>query len=108
MATRIILTSDILFVPIRPGAQDFRTMKEFINRYNEAKEFKPEVKKVDTNLNTEKAIELIHNQPQEKERTKRITIDLPFSFYVEIKKEIIEEEKALKGFFIELAINNYK
>lgn len=43
MATRIILTSDILLVPIRPGAQDFRTMEEFINRYNEAKEFKPEI-----------------------------------------------------------------
>lgn len=43
MATRIILTSDILLVPIRPGAQDFRTMEEFINRYNEAKEFKSEI-----------------------------------------------------------------
>ena len=43
MATRIILTSDIILVPIRPGAQDFRTMEEFINRYNEAKEFKVEI-----------------------------------------------------------------
>ena len=43
MATRIILSSDILLIPIRPGATDFRTMEEFINRFNEAKEFKPEI-----------------------------------------------------------------
>lgn len=43
MVTRIILTSDILLIPIRPGAQDFRTMEEFISRYEEAKEFKSEI-----------------------------------------------------------------
>ena len=43
MVTRIILSSDILMIPIRPGAQDFRTMKEFINRYNDAKEFRGEI-----------------------------------------------------------------
>ncbi len=43
MATRIILTSDILLIPIRPSAQDYRTMQEFINRYEEAKEFKPAI-----------------------------------------------------------------
>ena len=43
MATRIILTSDILLIPIRPAAQDYRTMQEFINRYNEAKEFRSKI-----------------------------------------------------------------
>ena len=43
MATRIILTSDLLLIPIRPGAQDYRTMQEFINRYNDAKEFKSNI-----------------------------------------------------------------
>ena len=43
MATRIILTSDVLLIPIRPGAQDFRTMEEFMNRYEEAKEFRGEI-----------------------------------------------------------------
>ncbi|MEM9921699.1 MAG: ParA family protein, partial [Bacteroidota bacterium] len=43
MATRVILTSDLLLIPIRPGAQDYRTMQEFISRYNEAKEFKPNI-----------------------------------------------------------------
>ena len=43
MATRIILTSDLLLIPIRPGAQDYRTMQEFINRYNDAKEFRDEI-----------------------------------------------------------------
>ncbi len=40
MATRIILVSDILLVPIRPSAQDFRTVDEFIKRFNKAKEFR--------------------------------------------------------------------
>ncbi|MEL6257292.1 MAG: ParA family protein [Bacteroidota bacterium] len=43
MVTRIILSSDILLIPIRPGAQDFRTMEEFINRYQEAREFRGEI-----------------------------------------------------------------
>ena len=43
MATRIILTSDVLIIPIRPGAQDYRTMQEFINRFNEAKDFRPNI-----------------------------------------------------------------
>jgi len=43
MVTRIILSSDLLLIPVRPGAQDFRTMQEFINRYNEAKEFRGEI-----------------------------------------------------------------
>ena len=40
MTTRIILSSDILIIPIRPGAHDFRTMDEFLIRYDQAKEFK--------------------------------------------------------------------
>lgn len=67
---------------------------------------KPEVIKSSTSLDTEKAIELIHNQSEEKERTKRVTIDLPFSLYVEIKKKIVEEEKTMKDYFIELADKN--
>lgn len=67
---------------------------------------KPEVIKSDTNLNTEKAIELIHKQAQQKERTKRVTIDLPFSLYVDIKKRLVEEEKTMKDYFVELASNN--
>ena len=37
MTTRIILASDLLIIPIRPGAHDFRTMDEFFNRYNQVK-----------------------------------------------------------------------
>lgn len=43
MTTRIILSSDILIIPIRPGAHDFRTMDEFLERYNQAKEFRDEI-----------------------------------------------------------------
>jgi len=40
MTTRIILASDLLIIPIRPGANDFRTMDEFFTRYNAIKEIK--------------------------------------------------------------------
>ena len=43
MATRIILASDILLIPIRPSAQDFRTMDEFFKRYEDANEFRNNV-----------------------------------------------------------------
>jgi len=43
MTTRIILSSDFLIIPIRPGAHDFRTMEEFFMRYNAIKEIKGEV-----------------------------------------------------------------
>ena len=61
------------------------------------------VKKAETNLDAEKAIQSIHETKPEKERVKRITIDLPFSVYVEIRKKIIEEEKTLKDYFLNLA-----
>ncbi|MEO1808722.1 MAG: AAA family ATPase [Bacteroidota bacterium] len=40
MTTRIILSSNLLLVPIRPGAQDYRTLQEFMTRYEEAKAFR--------------------------------------------------------------------
>ena len=40
MATRIILNIDLLLIPVRPGAQDYRTLQEFMNRYEEAKAFR--------------------------------------------------------------------
>ena len=43
MTTRIILASDLLLIPIRPGAQDVQTLKEFANRYEEAKAFKANI-----------------------------------------------------------------
>lgn len=43
MTTRIILASDLLLIPIRPGAHDFRTMEEFFSRYEQAKEFRDQI-----------------------------------------------------------------
>lgn len=43
MTTRIILTSDLLLIPIRPGAQDYRTLQEFMTRYEEAKAFRESI-----------------------------------------------------------------
>ena len=43
MTTRIILSSDMLLIPIRPGAHDFRTMDEFFQRYEQAREFREKI-----------------------------------------------------------------
>lgn len=40
MTTRIILSSDLLLIPVRPGAQDYRTLQEFMSRYEETKAFR--------------------------------------------------------------------
>ncbi len=63
-------------------------------------------KKTESNSDMEKAVKSIHNEAPKKERVKRITIDLPFSVYVDIRKKIIEEEKTLKDYFLELALND--
>lgn len=43
MTTRIIMTSDILVIPILPSAHDFRAMGPFFERYEQAKEFRGEI-----------------------------------------------------------------
>jgi chromosome partitioning protein len=43
MTTRIILSSDILLIPILPSGHDFRAMTQFVERYEQAKEFKSEI-----------------------------------------------------------------
>lgn len=43
MTTRIIVASDLLIIPIRPGANDFRTMDEFLNRYETVKQLKENI-----------------------------------------------------------------
>jgi chromosome partitioning protein len=43
MTTRVILSADLLIVPILPSAHDFRAMQPFFERYEQAKEFRPEI-----------------------------------------------------------------
>ena len=43
IATRIILASDILLIPMLPSAHDFRTLKLFFERYDQALEFRDEI-----------------------------------------------------------------
>ena len=43
MTTRIIISSDLLIIPILPSAHDFRAMHPFFERLNQAKEFKPNI-----------------------------------------------------------------
>ena len=60
-------------------------------------------KKAESNQDTEQAIKVIHEQLTEKEKVKRVTIDLPFSIYVDIRKKIIDKEQTLKDYFVTLA-----
>ena len=43
MTTRIILASDLLIIPILPSAHDIRAINQFIERYNQALEFRDEI-----------------------------------------------------------------
>lgn len=43
MTTRIILSSDILLIPILPQAYDIRTVQKFIARYNQAKAYRENI-----------------------------------------------------------------
>jgi chromosome partitioning protein len=43
MTTRIILASDILLIPILPSGHDYRAMKQFFDRYEQAKEFRDKI-----------------------------------------------------------------
>ena len=43
MTTRIILASEMLLIPILPAANDLRAMSQFLERYEQAKEFKDEI-----------------------------------------------------------------
>jgi chromosome partitioning protein len=43
MNSRVILSSDILLIPTRPGAHDFRAMNEFFNHLNKAKSLKEDI-----------------------------------------------------------------
>ena len=43
MTTRIILSSDILVMPILPSGHDFRAMNQFFERYEQAKAFRDNI-----------------------------------------------------------------
>lgn len=43
MNTRVIIASDLLLIPTRPGAHDFRAMSEFMNRVQLVKEQKENI-----------------------------------------------------------------
>lgn len=44
MNTRVMMGSDLLIIPTRPGAHDFRAMAEFFTRYNQVKELREDLK----------------------------------------------------------------
>lgn len=64
---------------------------------------KLKVKKPEKAIDTEKAIQSIHNPKPESEAVKRITLDLPASIYKTIKIKNLEEETTMRIYFIDLA-----
>lgn len=56
----------------------------------------------------EQAVKSIHSKGVGKEKVKRITIDLPFSLYVDIRKKTIEQESTLKDYFLNLVEESMK
>ena len=68
---------------------------------------KMKVKKPDVNLDTDKAIQNIH-KPKSEEKIKRISLDLPFSLYKEVKRKAIDEEITMKDYFVNLATKDLK
>lgn len=63
--------------------------------------------KAEPKADPEQAIKSIHNKSPDKEKVKRITIDLPFSLYVDIRKKTIEQEMTLKDYFLSLATKDF-
>ncbi|MEM7371774.1 MAG: hypothetical protein AAF587_24375 [Bacteroidota bacterium] len=51
----------------------------------------------------ETAVKSIHSPANSKERSKRVTIDLPVSLYKRIRNKTIEEEITLKDYFMSLS-----
>lgn len=57
----------------------------------------------------DKAVEVIHNTPQPKvetqvkERTKRVTLDIPISLHAEIRKLTFDKGITMKTYFLDLA-----
>lgn len=43
MTTRIIMASDLLLIPILPSGHDFRAMSQFFERFEQAREFRPNI-----------------------------------------------------------------
>ena len=68
MTTRIMLDSDLLVVPILTSAHDIRAINQFIDRYNQAREFRDEIpmyfflNRFDDSLNVHRAIKQLIEQ----------------------------------------------
>lgn len=60
-------------------------------------------KPISTQDSLEKAVKSIHDSAKPKERTKRVTIDLPISLYKKIRSKTIEDEITLKDYFLRLS-----
>jgi len=81
-----------------------------LQKLNSLKKLKP--KKEESIIDTEQAVKSIHEKNRaeniEKEKAKRVTIDLPFSLYVAIRNKTVQQEKTLKDYFVELAESDLK
>lgn len=93
MNTRIMLTSDLLIIPIRPGANDIRAMDDFIARLSKAKEFKEDIKacflinEFDERINTFRSL---------RENLQRDYKDIPI-LYAVIKSRVAYVDSCVNG-----------
>ena len=92
MNTRVMITSDLLIIPIRPGANDFRAMGEYMTRLNQVRELKENLP----------AYFLINEFDERKTAHKTVKEALQQNFDIPILKTVIKNrtvygESALMG-----------
>ena len=69
--------------------------------FNKLSSLKP--KKAESPIDSDKAVNTIHHKETEKEKVKRVTIDLPFLLYADIRRKLIDNKQTLKDYFMTLA-----
>lgn len=85
IATRIILASDLLLIPVTPNAHDYRTLDIFFERYEQAKSFREEIPAY-----------LLLNQFDERMKLDQGIRDLFSSYEVELMKTTIKRRNSYR------------
>lgn len=92
MTTSIIINADLIIIPLRPSAQDFRTMDKFLARYNDAVAIKGDIPAYFL-LNEYDDRKIIHRGIRE---TLEDNYDLPFMNF-QIGSRTIYNEASVEG-----------
>ncbi|NQX78827.1 ParA family protein [Gilvibacter sp.] len=92
MTTSIIVNANLIIIPLRPSAQDFRTMDKFLSRYNDAVGMKGEIPAYFL-LNEYDERKIIHRGIK---TTLEETYDIPF-LKIQIGSRTIYNEASVEG-----------